>query len=122
MESMRTQVAVVAWVNIVLGVLNAVAGGMIALGITAAGFAFLPALPFAAGLGVLIFLAAASGVILGIGLLNYAPWARMLGIVLSILHLIQVHTLGFSTLFGIYSLYVLFHPDTVRLFEGRRNF
>jgi len=56
------------------------------------------------------------GIIAGIGLLSYQPWARILTIVLSILDLVSV---PFGTALGIYGLWVLFSADGVRLFEQR---
>jgi len=55
------------------------------------------------------------GVIVGIGLLKYRSWARIAGIVLSILDLIW---LPFGTIVGIYGLWVLFSAETERLFAG----
>jgi hypothetical protein len=116
-NSMRTHVQVIAWINILFGIPALLFGALVALPVAASGVAFLPALPFTAGLGLLIILYAALGVIFGVGLLQGAPWARILGIVLNIINLINVSTVGISTLFGIYSLYILFHPKTERLFH-----
>jgi hypothetical protein len=55
------------------------------------------------------------GILVGIGLLKYRPWARIVGIVLSILDLIW---LPFGTIVGIYGLWVLFSAETERLFNG----
>ena len=49
----------------------------------------------------------------GIGLLRRRPWARIGGIVVALLALIVV---PFGTVFGVYALWVLFSPDTERLF------
>jgi energy-converting hydrogenase Eha subunit H len=54
------------------------------------------------------------GVIIGIGLVKYQPWARVAGIALSILDLIWV---PFGTLIGLYGLWVLFSKDSERLFS-----
>jgi hypothetical protein len=70
-----------------------------------------------AGTALVIFLLAVSlpGLIVGIGLLKLAPWARIAGMVLAIIHLINIPV---GTLLGIYALWVLFNKDTERLFEG----
>ena len=70
-----------------------------------------------AGRALVIFLLALSlpGLIVGIGLLNLAPWARVAGIVLAILHLINI---PIGTVVGIYALWVLFNKDTERMFSG----
>jgi hypothetical protein len=53
------------------------------------------------------------GVVVGIGLLQCRPWARIGGIVLSILDLVLF---PFGTVLGVYGLWVLFSTDTARLF------
>lgn len=54
------------------------------------------------------------GIVAGIGLLKFRPWARILGIVLSAICL-----LGFpvGTIFGAYGLWVLLNKETERLFQ-----
>jgi hypothetical protein len=54
-------------------------------------------------------------VIIGIGLFRLRPWARIAGIVLSILHLIWIPV---GTIIGVYSLWVLFSKEAERLFAG----
>ncbi len=53
------------------------------------------------------------GVIIGFGLYRFRSWARIPGIVVSILALIFF---PFGTLLGIYGLWVLFSKDTEKLF------
>jgi hypothetical protein len=65
---------------------------------------------------VVILVRSLPGVIVGIGLLNFRPWARIAGIVLSILDLVWV---PFGTVVGVYGLWVLFSADTERLFGPR---
>ena len=55
------------------------------------------------------------GLATGYGLLQQKPWARILGIVLSALSLINI---PFGTIVGIYGLWVLLNKDTERLFDG----
>jgi hypothetical protein len=57
----------------------------------------------------------APGLIAGIGMWKYANWARILGIVLSALNLINV---PFGTILGAYGLWVLLSKDTERLFAA----
>lgn len=52
----------------------------------------------------------------GLGLLRYKEWARILTLVASFLSLPHV---PFGTALGIYSMIVLFNPETVRLFQGK---
>jgi len=51
--------------------------------------------------------------IIGVGLIRMRPWARIGGMVLSVMSLIMV---PFGTVIGAYGLWVLFSKDTERLF------
>jgi hypothetical protein len=64
-----------------------------------------------------VFLLAISlpGLITGIGLLKLQPWARIVGIVLSAINLINI---PFGTALGIYGLWVLLNKETEQLFSG----
>jgi hypothetical protein len=53
-------------------------------------------------------------IILGWGLLTWKPWSRILGIVLSVLHLASF---PIGTLIGAYGLWVLTNDETRRLLE-----
>jgi hypothetical protein len=68
------------------------------------------------GVALVTFLVVLSlpGIIIGIGLIQRRPWARIAGIVLSILGLMMV---PFGTIVGVYGLWVLFSKDTERLFS-----
>jgi len=69
-----------------------------------------------AGTGLVIFLLLVSlpGLIAGFGLLKLKPWARILGIVLCAINLINI---PFGTIFGVYGLWVLLNKDTERMFS-----
>lgn len=56
------------------------------------------------------------GIITGIGLLKLQRWARIVGIVLSALRLIQI---PFGTILGVYGLWVLFNKETEAIFEKK---
>jgi len=53
------------------------------------------------------------GLITGIGLLQRRPWARIAGIVISIIGMMFI---PFGTVIGVYGLWVLFSKETERLF------
>ena len=55
------------------------------------------------------------GVIVGIGLFKFRPWARVFGIVLSIFDLVWV---PLGTVIGAYGLFVLFSKETENLFSA----
>lgn len=67
------------------------------------------------GMALVGFLVVTSlpSVIIGIGLLKMRPWARIAGIVISIILLVMI---PFGTIVGAYGLWVLFSKDTERLF------
>ena len=125
---MDTHVKVVGVLFIVLSAFGVLAAlGVMALfgfsagvvGMAAEGGDAAVAIPFIGltGTFVTIFLLALSlpGLITGFGLLAFKPWARILGIVLSALNLINV---PFGTILGVYGLVILLHKDTERLFAG----
>jgi len=78
------------------------------------------ALPFIGITGIalvsILLLWSLPGIITGIGLLRLRPWARVAGIVLSILGLVAI---PFGTVIGVYGLWVLFSKDTERLFAAQ---
>jgi hypothetical protein len=67
------------------------------------------------GMALVGFLVALSlpSVVVGIGLLQHRPWARIAGIVLSILGMMMI---PFGTILGVYGVWVLFSKETERLF------
>jgi len=56
------------------------------------------------------------GLVGGIGLLSYSPWARYLIIVVAALGCLNI---PIGTLKGVYSLWVLLQDDTVKLFQKK---
>lgn len=64
---------------------------------------------------ILVGAISALGLIAGIGLLIYKPWARYLVIILSIIDCINI---PIGTAIGIYSIWVLIQDDTVKLFNN----
>jgi hypothetical protein len=67
------------------------------------------------GLVSFILLASIPGLIAGWGLLKFRPWARILGIVVSIFALLAI---PIGTIVGIYGLWVLLNKETERLFAA----
>jgi hypothetical protein len=51
----------------------------------------------------------------GLGLLGYKEWARILMLVISFISLPNV---PFGTFLGVYTMVILFSPQTIRLFQG----
>jgi hypothetical protein len=65
-------------------------------------------------IGCAVFLLSIPEIIGGLGLLKFRKWGRILVIVVSIVGLVQF---PLGTAIGIYSLWALFHKDTIGLFE-----
>ena len=98
---MDTHVKVLAWLYIVFGILGSLFGlGLMALlsviGVAGAAsdpdaWVALPILGFTgAALGVFMLMLSLPGIIAGVGLLKYRPWARIVTIVLSALNLMNI--------------------------------
>ena len=67
------------------------------------------------GFAMIVVLAmSAPSIIAGVGLLYFKPWARVLTIILSVIHLFSV---PFGTALGIYGLWVLLQRETEPLFR-----
>src|SRR3954451_7909011 len=56
------------------------------------------------------------GMLAGIGLLKFRPWARVVAIVVGVLHILSF---PLGTLLGIYTLWVLLNVETEALFRGQ---
>ena len=127
---MEQHVKVLAAFHIVFGALGLIAalGILIVFGgaAGAAGYAAANepdawiAVPILSIVGSILMLIALTlsvpGIVAGWGLLQYKPWARLLMIVLSALHLINV---PFGTLLAIYGFWVLLTRETEVLFGVR---
>ena len=70
----------------------------------------------AVSLPILILFMATLGLVGGIALLMYKPWARYLVIVVAALGCLII---PIGTLSGVYALWVLLQDDTVKLFEKK---
>lgn len=63
---------------------------------------------------LIVLLFSLPSLIAGIGLLNFRPWARVLGIVLAV---VELPAIPFHTALGIYGLWVLLSREGTELFE-----
>ena len=76
------------------------------------------AVPILGGIGGIIFIVCLvlglPGIIGGIGLLQFKPWARIVVIVLSVLDLFNI---PFGTALGIYGLWALLNTETEQMFS-----
>jgi hypothetical protein len=125
---METHVKVLGVLQIALGALSLLAALVITVvfmgGVGALGISGDPdaqrAMPFVGLIGTsivtLLVITSLPSIFTGIGLLRFRPWARIVGIVLSVLSLMMI---PFGTIVGVYGLWVLFSKDTERLFDAQ---
>jgi hypothetical protein len=128
--AMLTHVKIIGILHIVLGGLGILAGVFVLLlfgGI--AGLVglngdhdSLTAIPILGGIGGFVFIVllvlSLPSVIAGIGLIRFRPWARVMTIVLSVLHLFNI---PFGTALGVYGLWALLAPETEMLFRQQQT-
>lgn len=124
--NMATHVRILAWFNLVIGGL-----GVLAACLTFAGASILPAILNAAAseaaeipidviqiiatviIGMILVLSLPS-LILGFGLYNFRPWARILGLVLAAINLLNI---PFGTAVSLYAFWILLKPEAEVLFR-----
>lgn len=118
---MARHITILGWLYAgfgVLGLLSALAvfGVFAGIGLFAGG---LPEMPLIWGLGgaIAMFVAimAVPNLLVGAGLVARWRWARIAGIVLGVVNLFNA---PFGTLLGIYTFWVLFKEESVRIFQG----
>ena len=123
---MLTHVKILAWFNVVLGALGVLAGFALFSGAMVVAEIFRYAVEEAGMPAELLQLLAVivTGVILvmslpclilGYGLMNLRPWARVLGIVLAALNLLNV---PIGTAVSLYAFWVLLKPETEAMFKA----
>lgn len=125
---MKDHVKVLAVLHIVLGSLGILIGlgvflvlggvaGIIQLDGDPDAFMAIPLMGIVGGFVFSVMLVlSVPGIIAGVGLLSFKPWARILTIVLSVLDLANI---PFGTVLGIYGLWVLLTADGEQLFQPR---
>jgi len=118
---METHIKVISWLYIILGGLGLLGAAILILLVAGGGLisgdqtAILVTTLVSVILGGAIILISVPGIIAGIGLLRYRPWARILALVLGILNLP-----GFpvGTILGIYTIWALLDDESAGLFES----
>jgi hypothetical protein len=77
----------------------------------------LTAIPILSAIGGFVFILVMAlslpGLIIGIGLIKFRPWARMAAIILSAFDLLSI---PFGTALGVYGLWVLLNRETEQMF------
>jgi hypothetical protein len=68
------------------------------------------------GVSALLVVLFLPGIVGGIGLLKWRPWARILVMILAVVDLFNV---PIGTAIGVYTMWVLTHEETIELFAHR---
>jgi len=121
---MRQHVPILGWCFIVYHGIVALVGIVVGLIVSGAGIIsgereamFITG---TVGVAIAAFLVILSlpGIIAGIGLLKYRPWARILAIIIGVLHLLSF---PFGTALGVYALYVLLNAEAPSIFDMQQG-
>jgi len=122
-SKMKKHVTVVGAIHIGFGILGLI--GAIAIFVAlnfAKGFVENEEIPtmvlgfLSLSLPLLVGFLSTLGLVGGIGLLSFAPWARYLVIVVAALGCLNI---PIGTLKGVYSLWVLLQDETIKLFDRK---
>lgn len=65
-------------------------------------------------IAIILLIISVPGIIAGLGLLKYQQWARILALIIAVLHLFSF---PFGTALGIYAFWVLLSAQTAPVFE-----
>jgi hypothetical protein len=123
-QQLEQHVPILGWLHIVSNAFFLLIGGFVFLLLTAIGaFAGEPDAVavltivgiFIAGLFLLLGL---PGIVAGWGLLKRKPWSRILALVVGILGLVNF---PIGTAIGVYTLWVLLHPESTEYFAGEKS-
>jgi hypothetical protein len=116
---MRQHIPILGWCFIVYHGIVALVGIVVGLIVSGAGVIsgereamFITGTVGVAIAGFLVVLSL-PGIIAGIGLLKFRPWARILAIIIGVLHLLSF---PFGTALGVYTLYVLLNAEAPSIF------
>ncbi len=125
---MQTHIKVLGWLHLIIDAAHLLVGVFVWMVLAGAGAVAATEPQGGAGVGALLLsigtfvlglfaVISVPGMIIGWGLSQRRPWARVAGIVISIIALFGP---PFGTALGIYGLVVLCNRETIDVFEGRR--
>ena len=115
----KTNIRVLGWLYIIPGSLGlllslSVSGLLIPIGLFVADRQATPILLLVSlGVAMFSFILCIPGIWVGVGLIRFRPWARVLGLVLGVLNLANF---PIGTVIGIYALVSLLTPEASILF------
>jgi hypothetical protein len=122
-SKMKKHVTIVGALHIGFGILGLIGAAVVFFALSfAKGFVQNEEIPtmvlgiLATSLPLLIGFMSTLGLVGGIGLFSYQPWARYLVIVVAALGCLNI---PIGTLKGVYSLWVLLQDETVKMFERK---
>jgi len=119
---MRKHITVVGVLRVGLGLLGLLIGGIVLVALVGSGVLSgdFRAMRVLVGVGIMIavitVVLSLPGVLGGIGVLRRWNWARYLVMVLAVMDLFNI---PIGTALGVYTLWVLLHDETERLFTQR---
>jgi hypothetical protein len=119
---MTTNIKILGWLYVVLGILGVLTGVAVLVILLGAGAisgereAMTVLTIVGASVAGVMTLVSAPGIVVGFGLMGYKPWARVLAIVLGFLNL-PGFPLG--TVLGVYTFVSLLSPDAEAAFASR---
>lgn len=119
---MRDHVRILGWCFIVYSAIIVLVGlgigGIVLFGGAISGDQQAMLITGAVGAAIACFLIVVSlpGMLAGLGLLKMQPWARIVAVIVGVLHLLSF---PFGTGLGVYTLWVLLNAETEAMFRGQ---
>ena len=119
---METNIKILGWLYIVLGILGVLAGVFVLVILLGTGLitqdrdAMTVLSIVGVGVAALVTLISAPNIVAGIGLLKFRSWARVLALILGLLNL---PGFPFGTVLGVYTFVSLLNEDASALFARR---
>jgi hypothetical protein len=120
---MRDHVRILGWCFIVysaiLVLIGVGIGGLVLFGGAISGDHDVILITSAVGAGIacLLILLSLPGMLAGVGLLKMQQWARIVAIIVGVLHILSF---PLGTALGVYTLWVLLNAETEMLFRGHQ--
>lgn len=119
---METNIKVLGWLHIALGIIGLLVGVLVFLILMTVGVAIReePVLPIMTMVALIVLgimaVLSVPGIIVGVGLIQFRPWARVLALVLALFNLMNF---PFGTVLAIYTALSLLVHDADQIFMQR---
>ncbi len=116
---METNIKILAWLHIVLGIIGAIIGAVVLFILLGTGLITgdREAMSILTLVGLIIAMVLSiislPGIITGVGLMNFRPWARVLALILAMLNVLNF---PFGSILAVYTFVSLLNSDTADLF------